>query len=85
MSSAPDQNVSSNEDASRLARRSSADLRKMMIHEATDAMIDAGYQIHVESAVENGGDYPDDAVAPVSATPQQVAGTGYVGRLTVSM
>lgn len=50
-----------------------------------DAMIDAGYQIHVESAVEHGGDYPDDAVAPVSSSPQQVSGTGYVATLSVSM
>jgi len=50
-----------------------------------DAMIDAGYQIHVESAVENGGEYPDDAVAPLTSTPQQVNGTGYVSTLSVSM
>ncbi len=50
-----------------------------------DAMVDAGYKIHVESAVEHGGEYPDDAVAPISATPQTVQGTGYVGTLTVSL
>lgn len=50
-----------------------------------DAMIDAGYQIHVESAVEHGGDYPDDAVADLTSTPQQVSGTGYVSNLSVSM
>lgn len=50
-----------------------------------DAMIDAGYEIHVETAVEHGGEYPDDAVAPITSTPQQVNGTGYVATLSVSM
>lgn len=50
-----------------------------------DALIDAGYTIHVETAVEHGGEYPDDAVAPLTSTPQQVAGTGYVSTLSVSM
>lgn len=50
-----------------------------------DAMIDAGYKIHVETAVEDGGDYPNDAAAPLSATAQTVDGTGYVSKLTVSM
>ena len=50
-----------------------------------DTMIDAGYQIHVESAVEHGGEYPDDAVAPVATTSAPVAGSGYVQTLTVSM
>ena len=50
-----------------------------------DALIDAGYNIHVETAVEHGGEYPDDAVAPLNSTPQQAAGTGYVSTLSVSM
>lgn len=50
-----------------------------------DTMIDAGYQIHVETAVEHGGEFPDDAVIPISATPQTVGGTGYVKSLSVSM
>ena len=50
-----------------------------------DAMIDAGYQIHVETAVENGGRYPDDAVAPLTSQAQTVAGNGYVKSLSVSM
>jgi hypothetical protein len=50
-----------------------------------DAMIDAGYKIHVESAVEHGGEYPDDAVAELTSTPQQVDGTGYVSKLSVHM
>lgn len=51
----------------------------------TQAMIDAGYQVHVESAVEHGGEYPDDAVAAVTAQGQTVSGNGYVRSLTVSM
>lgn len=50
-----------------------------------DAMIDAGYQVHVETAVEHGGEYPDDAVAPITSSPQQVAGSGYVNTFSVSM
>jgi hypothetical protein len=60
--------------------------RTLTIHAAiADAMIDAGYQIHVESAVEHGGEYPDDAVATVTSTPQTVNGNGYVSTLSVSM
>jgi len=50
-----------------------------------DALIDAGYTIHVETAVEHGGEYTDDAVAPLSSTAQKVDGTGYVSALSVSM
>lgn len=50
-----------------------------------DAMIDAGYQIHVETAVEEGGRYPDDAVMPLASGSTQVAGTGYVQTLSVQM
>jgi len=50
-----------------------------------DALIDAGYTIHVETAVEHGGEYPDDAVAPLSSMPQTVDGNGYVSKLSVSM
>lgn len=58
----------------------------LTIHaDIADAMIDAGYQIHVESAVEHGGEYPDDAVAPLTSTRQQVSGSGYVSKLSVSM
>lgn len=50
-----------------------------------DAMIDAGYKVHVETAVEHGGEYPDDAVVTLSSTAQPVAGNGYVAALKVSM
>jgi len=51
-----------------------------------DAMIDAGYQIHVDSAVENGGEYPNDVVMPLARANSGVAatGTGYVQSLTVT-
>lgn len=50
-----------------------------------DALIDAGYQIHVDTAVENGGEYTDDAVIPVTSEPVTVDGTGYVSQVSVSM
>ncbi|MEQ1768899.1 MAG: DUF2271 domain-containing protein [Devosia sp.] len=50
-----------------------------------DTMIDAGYKIHVETAVEHGGDYADDAVVPITAAPQKVDGAGYVRTLSVKM
>lgn len=50
-----------------------------------DALIDAGYTIHVETAVEHGGEYPDDATIPLSATGGTVDGSGYVSKLSVRM
>jgi len=50
-----------------------------------DAMIDAGYQIHVETAVEHGGEYPDDVVVPISSGTQQANGSGYVQTFSVTM
>jgi hypothetical protein len=50
-----------------------------------DALIDAGYQIHVDTAVEDAGQYTDDAVIPVTSKPATVDGTGYVSQLSVSM
>lgn len=50
-----------------------------------DALIDAGYQIHVDTAVENGGEFTDDATIGLTSTPSSVDGTGYVGTLSVSM
>lgn len=51
-----------------------------------DSMIDAGYQVHVDTAVEDGMDNPSDAVAPLStgsaATP--ATGKGYVKSFLVS-
>ena len=50
-----------------------------------DALIDAGYQVHVDTAVEDGGEYTDDAVIAVTSAPATVDGTGYVSKLSVSM
>jgi len=50
-----------------------------------DAMIDAGYQLHVDSAVEHGGIYADDAVIGLASGGSQVSGSGYVSTLSVKM
>ena len=50
-----------------------------------DALIDAGYQVHVDTAVEDGGEYSDDAVIAVTSAPSAVDGTGYVSKLSISM
>jgi hypothetical protein len=45
-----------------------------------DALIDAGYKVHVDTAVEDGADNPSEVVAPLAATSsgKSVAGEGYV-------
>jgi hypothetical protein len=50
-----------------------------------DALIDAGYQIHVDTAVENGGEYTNDAVIELTSAPATVDGTGYVSKLSVGI
>ncbi|MFO1150850.1 MAG: DUF2271 domain-containing protein [Alsobacter sp.] len=51
-----------------------------------DALIDAGYQVHVDTAVEDGLDSPSDAVAPLSskASGAAVAGKGNLKSLKVT-
>ncbi|OYZ89397.1 MAG: Tat pathway signal protein [Xanthobacter sp. 17-67-6] len=51
-----------------------------------DAMIDAGYKVHVDTAVEDGMDNPSEVVAPLaaSASGKPVAGKGYVKSFTVT-
>lgn len=51
-----------------------------------DAMIDAGYVVHVDTAVEDGRDVPSDVTVPLSAEQngKAVAGKGYVKTLKVS-
>lgn len=53
----------------------------------SDAMIDAGYQIRIDSAVEHKGAFGSDAVAPISTTDtgKAVSGNGFVKSVTVSM
>lgn len=48
-----------------------------------DTLLDAGYQIHVDTAVENGGEYTNDAVIGLSSTPATVDGTGYISKLSI--
>lgn len=51
-----------------------------------DAMLDAGYQVRIDTSVEDGNDYAADAAAPLAAASagKPVAGHGYVQSLTVS-
>lgn len=51
-----------------------------------DAMIDAGYRVHVDTAVEDGMDNPSEVVVPLSteAAGKPVAGKGYVKSFSVS-
>jgi hypothetical protein len=51
--------------------------------ELADALIDAGYQIRVDSAVEKNADRPAEAVAPLTTADkqQEVAGRGFVQSL----
>ncbi|WP_324133528.1 DUF2271 domain-containing protein [Bosea sp. (in: a-proteobacteria)] len=55
--------------------------------EIADALIDAGYEIRIDSAVENESDVPGDAVAPLATAGagKPVAGRGYVKSLTFDM
>ena len=48
--------------------------------DVTDALINAGYSVHVDTAVENGDDNPSEIVAPLdaSASGKPIAGDGYV-------
>ena len=45
-----------------------------------DALIDAGYKVHVDTSVEDGADNPSEIVAPLSlaSSGKAVAGGGYV-------
>lgn len=51
-----------------------------------DALIDAGYVVHVDTAVEDGREVPADALVPLSAahSGKPAAGKGYVKTLKVS-
>ncbi len=48
-----------------------------------DTLLDAGYRIHVDTAVEHGGEYADDAVIDLTSAPAMLAGSGYVDSLSV--
>lgn len=55
--------------------------------EIADALIDAGYQIRIDSAVEKESDIPADVVAPLTAgnIGKPIPGKGYVQSLTITM
>lgn len=52
--------------------------------EVADVLIDAGYEIRVDSAVEDGRDYPADARAPLTkqGAGKPVKGRGYIQSFT---
>jgi len=50
-----------------------------------DTLLDAGYQIHIDTAAENGGQYADDAVIALTSTPATAAGTGYVNTISLGL
>jgi hypothetical protein len=51
-----------------------------------DALIDAGYKVHVDTAVEDGMENASEIVVPIATTAagQAVAGKGYVKSFTVT-
>ena len=55
--------------------------------DVADALIDAGYQIRVDSSVEDGRDNAADVIVPLTAANagKPVAGKGYVKSVTVGM
>lgn len=51
----------------------------------SDALIDAGYKVVVDTAVENWGEYAAEASVPLQAGGSSASGQGFVSRLSVSM
>ncbi|WP_224702311.1 DUF2271 domain-containing protein [Devosia aquimaris] len=51
-----------------------------------DALIDAGYTIHVDSAVEHGAENQDDVVLPLTSANSGtvVSGSGYISAMAVT-
>ena len=41
--------------------------------------------VHVDTAVENGGQYADDAVINLTSTPATASGTGYVNSISLGL
>lgn len=50
-----------------------------------DNLIDAGYVIHVDTAIQDGGQYADDATIPLNSAGGTADGTGYVSKLNLSL
>lgn len=58
----------------------------LVVHaDLADTLIDAGYTIHVDTSVEHGGAYADDAAIPLSSDAGSVAGNGYLRSLSLSL
>lgn len=55
--------------------------------DVADALIDAGYQIRIDSAVEDGNDFAAEVVVPLAAanTGKPVAGKGHVKSFSFDM
>ena len=55
--------------------------------ELADALIDAGYEIRIDSAVEDGRDYPAEVRTPLTkaGSGQPAAGRGYVQTFTYKL
>ncbi|SFJ80492.1 DUF2271 domain-containing protein [Celeribacter neptunius] len=55
--------------------------------EVEDALINAGYQIHVDTAVEHMADVADDVVVPLdqASAGQTVSGRGFIASFTFDM
>ena len=55
--------------------------------ELADALIDAGYEIRIDSAVEDGRDYPAEVRTPLTkaGSGQPAAGRGYVQAFTYKL
>ena len=55
--------------------------------ELADALIDAGYEIRIDSAVEDGRDYPAEVRTPLTkaGSGQSAAGRGYVQTFTYKL
>lgn len=50
----------------------------------SDALIDAGYRVVVDTSVENWGDYTSDASVGLTSGGASASGSGFVNRLAVS-
>ena len=55
--------------------------------ELADALIDAGYEVRIDSAVEDGRDYPAEVRTPLTkaGSGQSAAGRGYVQTFTYKL
>ncbi|WP_237152939.1 DUF2271 domain-containing protein [Oryzibacter oryziterrae] len=55
--------------------------------DVADALIDAGYEIHIDTAAEDGNDFPSDVVVPLTSASagKAVSGAGYVSAFQFDM